>query len=227
MTLLDFPGKVACTVFFQGCNFRCPFCHNSGILAMDGEEFMTEDALIAFLQKRVGLLDGVCLTGGEPTLYKGLPALIRRIKALGFAVKLDTNGSRPEILKALAEEKLIDYAAVDVKNGPARYCETAGIHQDLLPRIEETLRFLLDGDLDYELRTTVVAQFHDDASVASIGPWLAGLSKKKAKRFFLQCFVARDSVLQEGLTAPTAENMARYKALLTPYADSVEIRGMD
>ena len=153
--------------------------------------------------------------------------MIRRIKALGFAVKLDTNGSRPEVLKALAEENLLDYVAVDVKNGPDRYCETAGMPESLLPRVEETLKFLLDGQLDYELRTTVVAQFHNEATVSAIGPWLEKLSSKKAKRFFLQCFVGRDSVLSGGLTPPTAENMALYKEILASCADFVEIRGMD
>ena len=227
MTLLDFPGKVACTVFFQGCNFRCPFCHNSGLLSMDGEEFMTEEELLAFLQKRVGLLDGVCLTGGEPTLYKGLPQLIRRIKALGFAVKLDTNGSRPEVLKALAEEKLLDYVAVDIKNGPAHYCRTAGMSPDLLSRVAESLQFLLEGDLPYEFRTTVVEELHDAESIAAIGTWLTELSDHKAKAIFLQCFVGRDSVLSEGLTAPNAEKMALFREILTPFADFVAIRGMD
>ena len=227
MTLLDFPGKVACTVFFQGCNFRCPFCHNSGLLPMNGEEFITEDDLIAFLEKRVGLLDGVCITGGEPTLYNGLPALIRRIKALGFAVKLDTNGSRPEVLKALAEENLLDYVAMDIKNGPERYAETAGMAESLLSRVAESLQFLLDGDLAYEFRTTVVEEFHDAISVAAIGTWLSELSDHKAKAIFLQCFVDRDSVLSEGLTAPTAEKMAGFREILMPYADFVAIRGMD
>ena len=227
MTLLDYPGRIACTVFLQGCNFRCPFCHNSGILSMDGEEFMTEDELMAFLQKRVGLLDGVCLTGGEPTLYKGMPDLIRRIKALGFAVKLDTNGSRPEVLKSLVEEGLIDYCAVDVKNAPDRYCQTAGMSADLLQRVEESLKFLLEGSLDYEFRTTVVAEFHDEAAFCAMGTWLKTLSDHKAKRFFLQCFVARESVLKCGLTAPTAENMENYRRILANYAQSVEIRGMD
>jgi len=194
---------------------------------MDGEEFMTEDAFIAFLEKRVGLLDGVCLTGGEPTLYKGLPALIRRIKALGFAVKLDTNGSRPEILRAIAEEKLVDYVAMDVKNSPARYELTAGMSPSLLPRLEESLRFLLDGQLDYELRTTVIAQHHDEESISAMGAWLAELSQNKAKRFFLQCFVARDSVLSGELSPPTKENMARFREILSNFAETAEIRGMD
>ena len=127
MTLLDYPGKVACTVFLQGCNFRCPFCHNSDLLPRSGEPLMTEDAFLQFLKKRQGLLDGVCVSGGEPTLQPGLEALLRQIKALGFAVKLDTNGSRPDVLKTLVSEKLVDYVAMDAKNGPDAYGRTIGL----------------------------------------------------------------------------------------------------
>ena len=145
MTLLDFPGKVACTVFLQGCNYRCPFCHNSDLLPGKGEELMTPEELLAFLRKRRGLLDGVCVSGGEPTLCPGLEDLLTSIKALGFAVKLDTNGSRPQILKDLVEKGLVDYVAMDVKNSPQRYAETVGLtHFDLGPT-EESLRSLIGG----------------------------------------------------------------------------------
>jgi pyruvate formate lyase activating enzyme len=228
MTLLDFPGKVACTVFLPGCNFRCPFCHNSGLLGGEAPPYMDENQLLAFLQKRVGLLDGVCITGGEPTLQPALPALLRQIRALGFATKLDTNGSRPEVLKALAAEGLLDYVAMDIKNSPARYCETAGMAAALLPKIEESARFLLTGTLDYEFRTTVVDEFHDEASVADMGRWLRGLAPEAApKRFFLQQFADRDSVLQPGLHAPTPEKMAALRDSLLPYCPNAALRGVD
>ena len=121
MTLLDYPGKVACTVFLQGCNFRCPFCHNSDLLGKDGPEPISEETLLTFLKKRVGLLDGVCITGGEPTLQPGLKALIEKIKELGFLVKLDTNGTRPDVMKELVQAGLVDYVAMDVKNSPEHY----------------------------------------------------------------------------------------------------------
>ena len=161
MTLLDYPGKVACTVFLQGCNFRCPFCHNSPLLPGKGESGITEEELLAFLQKRKGLLDAVCVSGGEPTLYAGLEDLLRRIKELGYLVKLDTNGSRPAVLKRLTEEKLVDYVAMDVKNSPARYGQTVGAEKLDIAPLEESLRFLLAGTVSYELRTTVVEEFHD------------------------------------------------------------------
>ena len=124
MTLLDYPGKVACTLFLQGCNFRCPFCHNSDLLGGSAEAFMTKEELLDFLKKRKGLLDAVCVSGGEPTLQKDLPELLAGIKALGYSVKLDTNGSRPEILKALVKDGLVDYVAMDVKNSFRCYGET-------------------------------------------------------------------------------------------------------
>ena len=127
MTLLDFPGKVACTVFLQGCNFRCPFCHNSDLLGKEGPEGMTDRELLSFLEKRRGILDGVCITGGEPTLQPELENLIRAIKEMGYAVKLDTNGAKPEVLKKLSQQGLLDYVAMDIKNSPKSYGKTVGI----------------------------------------------------------------------------------------------------
>lgn len=228
MTLLDYPGKVACTVFLQGCNFRCPFCHNSDLLGGTGPEGLTQEELLAFLKKRQGLLDGVCITGGEPTLQNDLEDLIRSIKDLGYLVKLDTNGTRPQVVKALAEKKLIDYVAMDIKNSPQRYADTAGAPKLELAAVEETMRFLLEGTLDYEFRTTVVAQLHDAQAMKSIGQWLQRLSpEKKARRLYLQSYMDRDTVLMGGLSAHSKEKMLGFKDILTPYADIVELRGID
>lgn len=226
MTLLDYPGKVACTVFLQGCNYRCPFCHNSELLDHAGEPFMTEEAFLAFLEKRVGLLDGVCVSGGEPTLYPGLEALLRRIKALGFAVKLDTNGSRPDVLKTLVEKGLVDHVAMDVKNSPRQYGETTGISGVSMERIGESLRFLMTDAVSYELRTTVVEPLHDEASILEMGQWLQSLVlEKKPKVLYLQKFVDRDTVIFAGLSAPSEEKMARFQEVLTPFVESARIRG--
>lgn len=228
MTLLDYPGRVACTVFLQGCNFRCPFCHNSGLLGAAQDDIIETDELLDFLRKRVGILDGVCITGGEPTLQPDLPELLTQIKAMGFAIKLDTNGSRPAMLKALAADGLIDYVAMDIKNCPDRYAETIGLHQFPQSEIEESMCFLMEGDLDYEFRTTVVQEFHDEGAILSLGRWLTELSPgHKAKRLFLQSYVDRDSVLSQGLHSPSAETLGSFKAILGPYADFVDIRGMD
>lgn len=228
MTLLDFPGKVACTVFLQGCNFRCPFCHNSDLLGGSGPEGMTGEAFLAFLEKRRGILDGVCITGGEPTLQPELEQLLRDIKALGYPVKLDTNGSRPEVLKHLVAEGLVDYVAMDIKNCPARYAETAGMNPALFAPLEESVRYLLSGAVDYEFRTTVAAQLHDADDFTAIGQWLTALDpQNQAKRFFLQCYMDRDTVLTTGLSAPSREDMELFAHNLRPYVRQVEIRGMD
>ena len=167
MTLLDYPGKVACTVFLQGCNFRCPFCHNSGLLGVPESTLMNMEQFLTFLQRRKGLLDAVCVSGGEPTLSPDLRELLTAIKAMGFSVKLDTNGSRPEILEQLVQDGLVDYVAMDIKNCPQRYGETAGIPALNLQPLERSIRFLLSGAVDYEFRTTVVAQYQASLETGS------------------------------------------------------------
>ena len=221
MTLLDYPGKVACTVFLGGCDLRCPFCHNSGLVAGPMPAELDDGALLAFLDKRRGLLDGVCVTGGEPLLRPELPQLLSRIKELGYPVKLDTNGGRPERLRALLEAGLVDYVAMDIKNSPERYGETAGVPGLDLAPFRESVSLLLRGTVDYEFRTTVVREFHDADSFRAIGPWIAG-----ARRYFLQSFVDRDSVLQAGLHPWDRETLASFGDLVRPYVEQVELRGV-
>ena len=225
MTLLDFPGRVACTVFLGGCNFRCPFCHNSELLDGTEEQVMDDKALLSFLAKRKGILDGVCITGGEPTLKKELPQLLREIKALGYPVKLDTNGYRPEVLKALVEEGLVDYVAMDIKNSPDEYGKTVGLSKMDISRIEESIRFLAKGTVDYEFRTTVVSQLHTKKSIEDMGKWLLDTAGAPVKQLFLQPFVDRDTVMFAGLQAPETAQMAEYATILEPFAESVKIRG--
>lgn len=226
MTLLDFPGKVACTVFLKGCNYRCPFCHNSELFLGKPETLMDQESFLKFLRSRKGLLDGVCVSGGEPTLHPGLPELLRKIKELGYAIKLDTNGSRPEVLKALAQEGLLDHVAMDVKNSPSHYAQTAGVEHLDLEKLEESLRFLISGDLSYELRTTLVSQLHDEASIREMGQWLQDLVPgKKAKKLYLQSFVDRDTVVFAGFTPPEPESVEKYKEILSSYVEEAFIRG--
>ena len=225
MTLLDFPGKIACTVFLGGCNFRCPFCHNSELFMGKPEKLMEDEEFFAFLKSRKGLLDGVCVSGGEPTLYKTLPDFLAKIKEMGFLVKLDTNGYRPEVLKALVQQGLVDYVAMDVKNSPAMYAQSVGLEKMELSSIEESLRFLIGGELPYELRTTLVRQLHDAASIQDMGAWLAALVPgRKPKKLFLQSFVDRDTVLFAGLSAPEQEATAGFAKILAPFAEEVTIR---
>ena len=223
LTLLDFPGKVACTVFLSGCNFRCPYCHNAELIDGLLPPETDEDGLIAFLQKRRGLLDGVCITGGEPSLRgEELARLLRRVKALSYAVKLDTNGTRPGLLSSLAEEGLIDYVAMDIKNSPDRYAETAGLSRISLDAVRESASFLLSGRVDYEFRTTVVKELFDDNSFLGIGPWIRG-----AKRYYLQPFEDRDTVAVRGLHAPSREELTRYQGIMLPFCPDTFIRGRD
>ena len=221
LTLLDYPGKVACTVFLGGCDFRCPFCHNSELLEGPMPSETDSEGLLSFLGKRRGLLDGVCVTGGEPLLRPDLAALLERIKSLGFLVKLDTNGSHPDRLRAIAETGLADYVAMDVKNSPLRYAETAGVPGLDLGPTRESIAFLLEGHVDYEFRTTVVKEFHDGDSFRAIGPWLAG-----ARRYFLQSFVDRDTVLRPGLSSCSREELEDFVQILRPFIPSVELRGI-
>ena len=221
MTLLDWPGKVACTVFLAGCDFRCPFCHNGELVTAPAPAVMGGTELLDFLKKRRGLLDGVCITGGEPTLRPGLAGLLEEIKSLGFPIKLDTNGNHPDRLTALWERGLVDYVAMDIKNSPERYGETVGVPGLDLTPIRESVAWLKEDKLDYEFRTTVVRQFHDEASFWAIGPWLAG-----AKRYFLQSFVDRDTVILPGLEAWPKEDMERFADLVRQWVPSAELRGV-
>lgn len=185
MTLLDYPGKVACTLFAAACNFRCPFCHNAGLVTcISADERIDTEEILAYLKKRQGILDGVCITGGEPTLQHDLPEFIRAIRALGYAVKLDTNGSDPELLAALIDEGLVDYVAMDIKNTKEKYPTTIGLADYNLAPVEKSVALLLEGRVDYEFRTTVVAEYHTPEDIASIARWIEG-----APRYFLQPFV--------------------------------------
>ena len=228
MTLLDYPGKVACTVFLQGCNFRCPFCHNSDLLGAEGPEPISQEELLKFLNKRVGLLDAVCVTGGEPTLQKDLKDLLTKIKALGYLVKLDTNGNRPAVLKELVEAGLVDYVAMDIKNSPARYGKTAGVPGMDLSHVEESIRYLLSGKVDFEFRTTVAAELHTPQDLDAIGAWLTALdATRKAPKFFIQPYVDRDSVLMDGLHTPSAEDLQEMQKNIAPYVLCAKLRGVD
>ncbi len=221
MTLLDFPGHVACTVFLGGCDFRCPFCHNFELVENPGPGIMAEAEFFSFLEKRRGLLDGVAITGGEPCLRQDLPGFLSRIREMGFLTKLDTNGNHPAMLRRVLEEGLADYVAMDIKNSPDKYARTAGLSALDLGPVRESVRLLLAGHTDYEFRTTVVAELHEAADFETIGAWIAG-----AKRYFLQAFTDRDAVPFGGFHAPDAAALRAYAELVRPYVPAVSIRGV-
>ena len=222
MTLLDFPGRVACTVFLGGCDMRCPYCHNAELLDGTAPAVMDDAELLAFLKKRQGLLDGVCFTGGEPLLQKDLPDFAAKVRDLGYPVKLDTNGNHPDRLEKMIREDLVQYVAMDIKNSPERYAETAGLRQLDLAPIRESVRMLMEGKTDYEFRTTAVSELHDDESFEQIGQWIKG-----AKRYFLQRFTDRDTVPFQGLHSPGKEQMEHWAEIIRPYVPAVELRGVE
>ena len=218
LTLLDFPGHVACTVFLQGCNFRCPFCHNTPLLV--GAPELPQEDLLSFLKKRQGLLDGVAVTGGEPLLSPEIEDLLKKIKDLGYAVKLDSNGSFPERLRGLIEKRLVDYVAMDIKNSPEKYDLTAGA-TGFLSRIEESVSFLKEGNVPYEFRTTVVSQLHEAEDFHRIGAWLKG-----AQQYFLQGYVDSGDILTQGLSAASKDEMEHYLTIVREYIPHSQLRGI-
>lgn len=222
LTLLDYPGKMACTIFTGGCNFRCPFCHNGDLVFLPENmaEQRVEDVL-SFLKKRVSILEGVCISGGEPLLQETLKPFLRKIKKLGYQIKLDTNGTNPKKLKELVAEGLIDYVAMDIKNSKEHYAKTSGVGKMDLTDIEESVRFLMEGNLPYEFRTTVVKEFHNKQDMESIGKWLKG-----AKAYYLQNFEDGDCVIQKGLHAVDEEELKAFQEIVKPYIETVSLRGI-
>ncbi|MDE6365708.1 MAG: anaerobic ribonucleoside-triphosphate reductase activating protein [Lachnospiraceae bacterium] len=219
-TLLDYPEHVAATLFTGGCNFRCPYCHNRDIILQSSTlQPLTDDEIFSFLRRRQHVLSGVCITGGEPTLYQDLPALIRRIRALGYLVKLDTNGSNPQMLCSLIQDKLIDYCAMDIKNAPEKYAVTAGC-QDLSAVKESVQLLLCQQTIPYEFRTTLVAELHSKTDLTAIARWISG-----ANAYYLQSYMDSEGVLCPGFHAPSAETLQTYADLCRQYVPNTFIRG--
>ena len=218
MTLLDFPGRVAATVFLPGCNFRCPFCHNSPLLR--GTDELSVEEFFAYLKKRQGLLDGVAVTGGEPTLQEDLADFLGEIKALGFGVKLDTNGSRPQHIEKLLQKGLVDHIAMDIKNSPRKYDRTCGA-TGTFPAVEQSVELIRSAGVSYEFRTTVVAELHEDRDFHDIGQWIRG-----ARAYYLQCFQDSGDILCPGLHAPSQADLERYLAIAGSYIPNTHLRGI-
>ena len=221
MTLLDYPGKVACTVFLGGCDMRCPFCHNAELLDVNAPAEMDDAEFLSFLDKRHGLLDGVAITGGEPLLRSEIVPFLSAIHEKDFLIKLDTNGNHPDRLMEIVKEGLVDYVAMDIKNSPAKYGETIGIPSFDIAKVRQSVAFLLEGHVDYEFRTTVVKPFHDEASFEQIGKWIQG-----ANKYFLQQYVERDTVPGENLGTFSSEEMNRFLDIVTPYVKESALRGV-
>ena len=222
MTLLDFPGKVACTVFTGGCNFRCPFCHNARLVTdLSGSVDIDEEEIFRFLAGRRGLLDGVCVTGGEPLLTPDIVPFIAKVRDMGFAVKLDTNGAFPSRLKELVEAGLVDYVAMDIKNSFEKYPLTVGLARFDTAPVEESVRYLLRGHVDYEFRTTVVKELHTPADIEAITAVIEG-----APRYFLQNFVDSGNLIREGLSPLSREELNVLLDVARRRVPAAELRGV-
>ena len=221
--LLDYPEHVAATLFTGGCNFRCPYCHNSELLSPGDPPVYSEEDILTFLTRRKGILEGVCITGGEPTLQPDLPDFIRKVKNLGLLVKLDTNGTRPEMLKYLLEENLLDYAAMDIKNSRCSYSSTAGIPGGCLAAVEKSVQLLLHASIPYEFRTTAVRELHCESDFLDIAGWLAG-----CRAYFLQNYRDSEQVLCPGAFHPfKKQELDRFIQILQKTIPSAAVRGVD
>lgn len=224
LSLVDFPGKVAATVFTGGCNLRCPYCHNARLVTApaNAREHYEEREILAFLSSRQGLLDGVVLSGGEPLLHEDLSDFAARVKAMGFAVKLDTNGCYPQRLRALLETRSIDYIAMDVKNSLPKYPLAVGVLGFDTSPVAESAALLMDGPTDYEFRTTLVRELHTQADLLSIAHWLNG-----ARRYFLQNFADSGELIGSGLHGFSPDEMRTFAETVRPFYGEVSLRGVE
>lgn len=222
-TLLDYPQKIAATIFFSGCNFLCPFCHNKDfVLQKNSQPSYSPKEILTYLEKRASLLDGVCISGGEPTLQKDLISFLEDIKQLGYLIKLDTNGSNPDVLIDLYQRNLIDYVAMDIKHTQEKYPMIVNNPHFQLEPILTSVEFLKSGNIPYEFRTTVISEFHKREDFDSIGQWLSG-----AKQYYLQAYKDSNQVISPGFHTPSKEEFLDYVTLLTPHIDTVKVRGID
>lgn len=222
LTLLDFPGRVACTVFTGGCNFLCPFCHNALLVTELSEtDEIPKSEIMDYLKKRAGILDGVCVTGGEPLLQPDIEGFLSELKSLSLAVKLDTNGSFPEKLRSVVEKGLCDYVAMDIKNSKEKYAETVGIDGFDISPIEESVDFLLSNKVDFEFRTTVVRELHTEEDIEKISRWISG-----APRYFLQNFVDSGKLIGDNLSPVSPEKLEAMRKNALKHIDVVELRGV-
>ncbi len=222
LTLLDYPQKTACTLFTAGCNFRCPFCHNAALVThIDNSNFFTEEYVLDYLKKRKGILDGVCITGGEPLMHTELPEFIKKVKNLGYLVKLDTNGSYPDRLKALIDSGIIDYVAMDIKNTQEKYLITADCSEQDLRNVEKSIEILKQNKIDYEFRTTVVKEYHEIEDIKKIAEWIKG-----ADKYFLQNFIDSGDIIKNNLSAHTPETLDLMRSYAQDVIPKVEKRGI-
>jgi len=223
-SMIDYPGNIVSTVFLSGCNFRCPFCHNPELVLDEIKEDVDVNEFLSFLESKKGWLDGICITGGEPTLDPGLKDFMSKVKHLGMKIKLDTNGTAPDILKDLINEGLVDKIAMDIKASLENYESVTKTKVDII-KIRQSIEILKSGKVDYEFRTTIVPGHFDEAEAHAIGKLLKG-----AKKYCLQQFRNSDKVLDKEYQDKEpyrTEKLKKFGTILESYVEKVEIRGID
>ncbi len=221
LTLLDFPGKTACTVFTAGCNLRCPFCHNALLVTEQNDVFFSEEEIFEHLEKRKNVIDGVAVTGGEPLLQKDIERFLYEIKDKGFLVKLDTNGCYPEKLDGILQLGLADYVAMDIKNSPEEYARTVGVESFDIAPVEESIKLLQSSGVDYEFRTTVTADFHTVESIEKAAEWIKGTEK-----YFLQNFVDSGNLIDSACKGVSKSEMYLMLEAARKHIPTAELRGI-
>ncbi len=220
VSLLNYPGLVCATIFLSDCNFRCPFCHNSSI-AKDEYENLSEDDVLNYLEERKKMLDGVCISGGEPTIHKDLEEFITKIRCLGLKVKLDTNGYAPQVLKNLLDKNLLDYIAMDIKNSKEKYSEITGTIVNI-GHIEDSIDLIMNSGIDYEFRTTLVSEYHTLSDIEKIAKRIKG-----AEAYYLQNFEDSGNIMQSGLHGFKKEEMLKFQDVAKKYVQNTNVRGVD
>ncbi len=204
LTLLNYPDKVACTIFTSGCNLRCPFCHNSGLVTNNYNE-ISFDSIYEYLKKRIGILDGVCITGGEPLIHADIKDYIKKIKDLGYLVKIDTNGCNPKLLKELIDLKLVDYIAMDIKNIYSKYDITSGVKVNI-DNIKKSISIIENSGIDYEFRTTIVKEFHSTQDIKEILSYISSNSN-----YYIQNFKNSNDVFNRNLSSFSENELVEMK----------------
>jgi len=222
-TLLDYPGKIATTIFTGGCNFKCPYCHNRDLVMPPADALqVSEDEIFEHLLAKKKILDGVCITGGEPTLHKDLPEFIKKVKELGLLVKLDTNGTNPDMVSYLIDNSLVDYVAMDIKNSKEKYNEIASMPNFDIRPIDETVSILKQGKIDYEFRTTIASETHTIEDMRAIGEWLS-----TARLYYLQCYKESPQVINPIFSPQSKETLLEFVEVLKPFIQNIYLRGVD
>jgi len=223
MSLVDYDGLVACTIFTGGCNFKCGFCHNSAlVLSANSLVTIPEEEVLSYLKKRVGVIDGVCVSGGEPTLQKDLPDFLEKIKKLGLKIKLDTNGTRPDLIKSFNENGLVDYFAMDIKNDRKNYAKIIGFDTYNTLKVEQSVKYFLTSNADYEFRTTLIKEYHSEDNIRAIAEWIKG-----ANKYFLQKFRNGENCILQNLNEVPLSTAKEYQNILSPFIKKVSLRSYE